>query len=329
MRQSLTVRRAEHFDINRKIIANMTAQSWHDIPHVVVTNEPEASEFLKVFKEINEGRAKEDKITLNAVILKVITEALKKCPAMNAHIDFKPRLVRGCVTEFDEINISMPMLLDSGEMMTVNLHNMQDKNLRDIRDTLADVQRRAKNSNMSQVMYDVSLNDTLQGLAKGKLVQTISRLIGSKTGKYKVKTLSGMYHATGFTNYRFGLTGKEVCWDFSPLNILHCLQGYDPHAYLKFLCFFCIGILIFFRFVFRAPKLLPRLFARLFCFSAGYIAVVELYNLLFTAAGAVFLDISNWFLYLTGAWSAIAILTLLLVASKKFRPAPLPSTPSL
>ena len=98
-----------------------------------------------------------------------------------------------------------------------------------------------------------------------------------------------LYHATGFANYRFGLTGKEVCWDFSPLNILHCLQGYDPHAYLKFLCFFCIGILMFFRFVFRAPKLLPRLFARLFCFSAGYIAVVELYNLLFTAAGAVIL----------------------------------------
>ncbi len=138
-----------------------------------------------------------------------------------------------------------------------------------------------------------------------------------------------LYHSVGFTNYRFGLTGKEVCWDFSPLSILHCLQGYDPHAYLKFLCFFCIGILMFFRFVFRAPKLLPRLFARLFCFSAGYIAVVELYNLLFTAAGAVFLDISNWFLYLTGAWSAIAILTPLLVASKKFRPAPLPSTPSL
>ena len=138
-----------------------------------------------------------------------------------------------------------------------------------------------------------------------------------------------LYHATGFANYRFGLTGKEVCWDLSPLNLLHCLQGYDPHAYFKFLCFFCIGVVMFFRFVFRAPELAPRLFARLLGFSAGYIAVVELYNLLFTAAGAVFLDISNWFLYLTGAWSAIAILTLLLVASKKFRPAPLPSTPSL
>lgn len=138
-----------------------------------------------------------------------------------------------------------------------------------------------------------------------------------------------LYHATGFANYRFGLVGKEVCWDFSPLNILHCLQGYDTHSYFKFLCFFCIGVVMFFRFVFRAPELTPRLFARLLGFSAGYIAVVELYNLLFTAAGAVFLDISNWFLYLTGAWSAIAILTLLLVSGKKLRPAPLPSAPSL
>ena len=40
-----------------------------------------------------------------------------------------------------------------------------------------------------------------------------------------------LYHSVGFANYRFGLTGKEVCWDFSPLNILHCLQGYDPHAF--------------------------------------------------------------------------------------------------
>lgn len=134
-----------------------------------------------------------------------------------------------------------------------------------------------------------------------------------------------LYHSSGFANYRFGLAGKDVFWDFSPLNILHCLQGYDSYALLKFFCFFCIGILMFFRFVLRASELSPRLFARLFLFSAGYIAIVELYNLLFTAAGAVFLDISNWFLYLSGAWSAIAILTLLLAAAKKLRPAPLPS----
>lgn len=191
MKQSLTVSRTEHFGINRKIIANMTAQSWREIPHVMLTDEPEATEFLKVFKEINEGRSAEEKISLNAVLLKIVTEALKACPAMNAHIEFKRHLVRGCIKEFKEVNISMPMLLESGDMMTINLHGMESKSLTEIRDTLSDVQRRAKNSDMSQVMYDVSLHDTLTGLSQGKVIQALTRLIGSKTGKHRVKTLSG------------------------------------------------------------------------------------------------------------------------------------------
>ena len=40
-------------------------------------------------------------------------------------------------------------------------------------------------------MFEVSLDNTLQGLKKGKLLQTVRRLYGSKTGKHKVKTLSG------------------------------------------------------------------------------------------------------------------------------------------
>lgn len=168
----------------------MTAQSWREIPHVVLTDEPEATEFLKVFKEINDGRSAEEKISLNALLLKIVTEALKRCPAMNAHIDFKRHLVRGCIKEFEEVNISMPMLLESGDMMTINLHGMESKSLTEIRDTLADVQRRAKNSDMSQVMYEVSLHDTLTGLSHGKVIQALTRLIGSKTGKHRVKTLS-------------------------------------------------------------------------------------------------------------------------------------------
>ena len=40
-------------------------------------------------------------------------------------------------------------------------------------------------------MFEVSLDNTLTALKKGKIKQAIYRLIGSKTGKYKVKTLSG------------------------------------------------------------------------------------------------------------------------------------------
>ena len=39
--------------------------------------------------------------------------------------------------------------------------------------------------------FEVSLDNTLTGLKQGKIAQTICRLVGSKTGKHKVKTLKG------------------------------------------------------------------------------------------------------------------------------------------
>ncbi len=51
--------------------------------------------------------------------------------------------------------------------------------------------RRANNTDLNEVMFEVSLDNTLTGLKQGKIAQTICRLVGSKTGKHKVKTLKG------------------------------------------------------------------------------------------------------------------------------------------
>lgn len=191
MKQKLTVTKSEHFGIARKIVSNMTTESWEAIPHAVVTYEPEVTEFLKVVKEINTNSTKETKLTLNTIMLRVLVEGLKACPVLNSHLEFNRKLVRGNVKTFEEINISMPMILNTGEMMTVNLHNMQNKSVSQMRDAIADAARRANNSDMNEVMYEVSLDNTLIGLKQGKIAQTINRLIGSKTGKHKVKVLSG------------------------------------------------------------------------------------------------------------------------------------------
>jgi pyruvate dehydrogenase E2 component (dihydrolipoamide acetyltransferase) len=58
-------------------------------------------------------------------------------------------------------------------------------------DYITDVNRRMANTNLNEVMFDVSLDNTLTGLKQGKIKQTLQRLIGSKTGKHKVKTLKG------------------------------------------------------------------------------------------------------------------------------------------
>ena len=51
--------------------------------------------------------------------------------------------------------------------------------------------RRANNTDLTEVMFEVSMDNTLKALRKGHIGTVINRLIGSKTGKHKVKTLTG------------------------------------------------------------------------------------------------------------------------------------------
>ena len=191
MAKKKNVLKTEHFGIQRKIVANMTTESWQNIPHVTYTYEPDVTEFMTQYKRLNEGVERENKITVNTLMLKVIVEGLKACPAMNAHIDFDKKYVRGVIHTLSEINISMPMVLPTGEMMTINLHNFENKTLDDMVDYIKDVHRRMENTNLNEVMFDVSMDNTITGLKEGKISQTINRIIGSKTGKHKVKTLKG------------------------------------------------------------------------------------------------------------------------------------------
>ncbi len=181
----------EHFGIARKIVSNMTSESWETIPHACVTYDADVTKLFDTLKEINEGKDKSQKITVNTAMLRIIVEALKACPKMNGHIEFNRKLVRGKVTTLENIDISMPVVLKTGEMMTINMHSMESKTMSQMRDAIADSMRRANNSDMNEVMFEVSMDNTIQGLKKGKIAQTIYRLIGSKTGKHKVKTLSG------------------------------------------------------------------------------------------------------------------------------------------
>ncbi|MBR2100225.1 MAG: 2-oxo acid dehydrogenase subunit E2 [Eubacterium sp.] len=181
-----------HFGIARKIVSNMTSESWEQIPHATLTYEPDVTEFLKEYKKLNEGNTdKSKKITINTVMIKIICEGLKAAPKLNAHLEFNRRLVRGCLKTYDHIDVSMPMVLPNGEMMTINMHDMGNKTMSEMTAAINDSARRAKNTDLNEVMFEVSLDNTLTALKRGKIAQTVNRLYGSKTGKHKVKTLSG------------------------------------------------------------------------------------------------------------------------------------------
>ena len=185
----MKITRTEHFDIQRKIVANMTTESWEQIPHVAYVYEADVTDLMTEFKKLRS--TSKTKITLNTVLMKAIIEGLKAAPVMNSHLSYNRKLVRGELKTFEDINISMPMLLPDGQMMTVNMRDMGNKTLSEMTAAIVDTERRARNSNMDEVMYEVSLDNTLQRLKQGKVAQTVMRLIGSKTGAHKVTTLHG------------------------------------------------------------------------------------------------------------------------------------------
>ena len=102
----------ERFGIARKIVSNMTAESWETIPHAVCGYEVDVTEFLKEYKKLNEGCTdKSKKISINTVVMKIICEGLMAAPKMNCHLNFERKLVRGKLSYHDRVNVSMPAML--------------------------------------------------------------------------------------------------------------------------------------------------------------------------------------------------------------------------
>ena len=185
----MKITKTEHFGIQRKIVASTTSDSWQNIPHVGYIYEADVTDFFTKYKEMNSEY--KSKITFNTLMLKVIIEGLKAAPQLNAHIEYNKKLVRGRIDTLENIDVSMPMILPNGEMMTVRLQNFENKNLDEMSRYIEDVRRRAENTNIREAMYSVSIHDTIKGLKNGKILKTIYRLYGSKTGSHKVKNLKG------------------------------------------------------------------------------------------------------------------------------------------
>ena len=137
----MAVKSITRFGIQRKIVANMTTESWQNIPHVSYLYEPDVTDFLAEFKKFQNECGYEVKPTFNAVLLKAIAEAIEVDPVINAHIHYERGLVRGKVTVFDNIDISVPWTLPDGNMMTITMKDMGNKTLKEIAEYQADINR--------------------------------------------------------------------------------------------------------------------------------------------------------------------------------------------
>ncbi len=180
-----------HFGMQRKIVSHMTSESWKSIPHVTYLYEPDVTEFMEAYHRLNQEGNRPRKITVNTILLKAIAQGLKAAPALNAHIDYRDKTVRGRVTQLERIDISVPWCLPNGEMMTVNLRDVGSKSLDELAAYIEEMGRRMERTDFNEAMYEVAFAETLTHLKHLHFIRVLRRLFGSKVGKHRVKTLSG------------------------------------------------------------------------------------------------------------------------------------------
>ena len=75
--------------------------------------------------------------------------------------------------------------------MTTTCRDFDKKNLDEMTSYIKDLRRRMEQSDLNEAMYTVSFNRTVNTIKQGKLVEAFLRILGAKTGKYKVRTLKG------------------------------------------------------------------------------------------------------------------------------------------
>ena len=161
------------FGLQRRVVAAETSRPWKEAPHVGFTYE---MNFTQLYDSLCE--AKEKGISINTVILKLITEALKKAPKMNATMQYSSFLAAGKLETHDEIAITLPMTFPNGKMMSVRMHHFENKTLCQMQQDVDRVSEKVRHTDLNAVLQPLAVKHTAKLILKGHLKTGIGRMLG-------------------------------------------------------------------------------------------------------------------------------------------------------
>ena len=106
----------------RKTISRRMIQSWQQFPHIFVSIEGDMGAALALRAQANAGRAREDQVSVNDMVVKACAVALLAFPNLNASYSDEGIILHPTV------NIAIAVALESGLMAPV-VANCQDRSL--------------------------------------------------------------------------------------------------------------------------------------------------------------------------------------------------------
>lgn len=121
----------------RKAIARRMVESKQQVPHFYLSTEIEMDALLAVVDATNEGRAREERITVTAFLLRAVALTLAEHPAFNAAWN------GDTIERWDAINIGVAIALDDG-LIAPALLDCRERGVADLAVGLADLVARTK-----------------------------------------------------------------------------------------------------------------------------------------------------------------------------------------
>jgi len=190
MQEKPKLRRVERFGLQRKIVANMTTESWREIPHTSVLYEPDVTHFWETWQRLRKTPAFEG-ITINTVLMYACTLGFLAAPAMNARLEYRHGTVSGEIKQYSTVNISMPATLPDGSMMTLNVRGCESRTLRELGAHIVNMHERMAKTSIDDVLFSVGWDNTIKQLKTGRLDKIAGRLWGTKVGSGPINRLKG------------------------------------------------------------------------------------------------------------------------------------------
>ena len=183
--------KAERFDMQRRVVSHMTSKSWTNVPHVSYLYEPDITDFYQEFLTLSNKKARMgQKLSFNTVMIRVIVEGLKAAPALNAIISYHHKKGEGTLKKSKSINICLPWLLADGRMITPVIPGVDEKTLDAISESVSELGKRIKNTNVDELLYQAAFSDTIDELKKFHF-GVFKRILASQISFHRVKGLSG------------------------------------------------------------------------------------------------------------------------------------------
>lgn len=169
--------REKAFDIQRRVVAHKTVESWETIPHAGLVVDLDVTGVIAFTKGLRDMPAfKGIRTTMNSVMLKIIAESIKESPDINAELRYSKRSNTGRILYRDSIDIAVPMLTAENRMITPIVRDVGTLSLRDVCHAMEQLKQRAHNTKVDLLLLEVGLRDTWERLGRGQFLTVLKRL---------------------------------------------------------------------------------------------------------------------------------------------------------